>query len=82
LNDDNSLLIDGSLVRMPRGYQYWEPSVFGQMFEPDIDHAAEQLKHAVANYDELMARFAPNIEETVQKFTWENVANKFISMME
>lgn len=80
LNDNNSLLIDGELVRMPRGYQYWEPSVFGQMFEPDIDHAAHQLKYAVDNYEELMAKFSPSIKDTVGRFTWENVAKQFVGM--
>jgi glycosyltransferase involved in cell wall biosynthesis len=82
LNRDNSLLIDGKLARMPKGYQYWEPSVFGQMFEPDVDHAASQLRLAVESYDELITKFTSNIEETVQRFTWENVANQFLEMCE
>lgn len=82
LNDNNSLLIDGEIVRMRRNYQYWMPSAHGEMFEPDVEDGIQKLKRAVADYDQLMDKFRPNMQETVTRFTWENVANKIISIME
>lgn len=82
LNDDNSLLIDGEIVRMRRNYQYWMPSAHGEMFEPSIEDGVQKLRQAVENYDKLMDKFRPNMQETVKRFTWENVANKIISIME
>ena len=80
LNDGNSLLIDGDIVRMRRNYQYWIPSAHGEMFEPNVDDGISKLKEAVENYDALLEKFSPNMKETVHKLTWENVAKKIISL--
>lgn len=80
LNDDNSILIDGQLVRMPKNYQYWSPSVYGEMFEPDIEDGVMKLKMAVDNYDDLMEKYKPNMKKTVEKFTWDNVAQKIMEL--
>jgi len=80
LNDENSVLIDGKVVRMPKHYQYWNPSPYAEMFEPDIDDGASKLKYAVDNYDELIKKFEPKMKEIVQEYTWDNVARKILSM--
>lgn len=80
LNDDNSLLIKGKLARMPKSYQYWEPSVHGQMFEPNIDDAVEKLRYAIDNYDALLQSFSLPMQSVVNKLSWVNVANMFIKM--
>ena len=82
VNDDNSLLVDGKLVRMPKTYQYWIPSVFAEMFEPDVDDGAAKLRYAVENYDALMDKFAPKMAEAVQRFTWDNVAKQIEGLCE
>lgn len=82
LNDNNSLLIDGEIVRMRANYQYWMPSAHGEMFEPSIDDGISKLRQAVLNYDELITKFRPNMQDIVKQFTWDNVAQKIISIME
>jgi len=81
LNENNSLLIDGKVVRMPKHYQYWNPSVYAEMFEPSVEDGAAKLKQAVDNYDELIKKFEPKMQEAVKEFTWSNVADKILSMV-
>jgi glycosyltransferase involved in cell wall biosynthesis len=76
LNNDNSLLIDGKVVRMPRGYQYWNPSPMAKMFEPSIDDAVDKLRYAVENYEGLLQKFGPSMYDTVQRFTWAKVGEQ------
>jgi glycosyltransferase involved in cell wall biosynthesis len=78
LNQDNSLQIDGKVVRMPTKYQYWDPSVHSEMIQPSIESAVEQLHNSVNNYDKLLEKFKPNIEATVNKFTWDNVTKQIL----
>lgn len=79
LNNDNSLLIDGKVVRMPKHYQYWNPSPYAEMFEPNVDDAVEKLRYAIDNYDGLIKKFEPSIIETINQFTWENVTKQLLS---
>ena len=77
LNNQNSLLVNGSVVRMPRKYFYWSPQVtHGEMFEPDVQDGIQKLRQAIGDYDRLMDKFRPNMQETVRRFTWDNVAKK------
>jgi len=81
LNDKNSLLVNGDVVRMPRKYFYWDPQVTnGEMFEPDVEDGIRKLRQAVNDYDQLIDKFTPNMQETVQRFTWENVAKQIESL--
>jgi len=82
LNKNNSLLIDGKIVRMPRNYQYWDPSAHGEMFEPSIEDGVKKLRQAVNDYDVLMDKFTPDIEKTVQRFTWLNVSKQIEGLCE
>jgi len=80
LNKDNSVLIDGKIIRMPTDYQYWVPSPHAKMFDADINHAVKQLRYVVNNYDDLLIKLTPNIKKTVEQFTWCNVAKQFLEM--
>jgi glycosyltransferase involved in cell wall biosynthesis len=79
-NDNNSLLIDGSIVRAPRDHQYWSSNPFAVHFEIDTDDGARKLQMAVDEFDSLKASFAPYMAETASQFTWENAAKKIIDM--
>lgn len=81
LNSDNSLLIDGKIVRMPAQYQYYEPSPYAEMFEPSIDDAVDKLRFIVNNYDELKNKFEPKMKEAIQTYTWENVAKQILELV-
>ena len=47
---------------------------------PSIDDAVDKLKYAVTNYDSLLEKFQPNMQETVSKFSWENVAKQILEL--
>lgn len=79
-NENNSLLIDGEIVKAPRKAQYWTYNPYAVHFKINTDHAAEQLKKAVEHYDELLKQFLPNMRTTVEKFTWENAAKQIIDL--
>ena len=74
LNDNNSLLIGGKIVRAPREYMYWASSSYAQMFEPSIEEAVSALVKSYKEYDSLIDNFTLNIFETKNKYTWGNVA--------
>jgi len=80
MNDENSLLIGGKEVRAESNMQYWEPSPYAKMFEPDIKHAAELLRKAVDHYDSLKDKFIPNINKMLPNYTWENVTKKLLEL--
>ena len=79
-NDDNSILIDGTITRAPRDHQYWEFNPHAVHFEINTDDAARKLQRAVSEFDVLKAKFAPNMAETAKRFTWESAASKIIDM--
>lgn len=76
LNDNNSLLVEGSIVRAPGDYQYWESSLYNQHFQSNIQNAVLKLKQAVFEYDDLMKKFSPNIISTIKNYTWESTVQK------
>ena len=82
LNENNSLLISGKEVRAPKEMQYWTTSPLAKMFEPSVDDAAEKLRLAVRDYDNLMNKFRPVIKEQLKTMTWDNVAAQIISLCE
>lgn len=80
MNDDNSLLISGKEGFAGIEMQYWEPSPYAKAFNPDIDDAVAQLRLAASNYENLMARFLPNIESILPRYTWDNVAKQIVGL--
>jgi glycosyltransferase involved in cell wall biosynthesis len=73
-NDENSLLIDGTISRVDKTHQYWNPNPHAVHYVIDVNDAAQKLKFAVENYDKLLNDKCQFIENTVKQFTWENVA--------
>ena len=80
VNKNNALLIEGKVVRAPKEMQYWTHSSLSEMFSPDVDDAAAKLKLAVSNYDELMNKFKPGMDEQLKRLTWDNVASQIIGL--
>jgi len=81
MNNNNSLLVDGKIGRCPPTYQYWTPSPYAEMFIPSIDDAVEKLRYAVNNYGNLIEKFSPNMKDTVQEYTWENVSKQIMGLV-
>lgn len=80
LNDQNSILIGGKKVRAPLKMQYWEPSIYAEVFEPDINEASEKLRHLVANYGDYHKKFSPDIKATAERLTWENASKQILGL--
>jgi len=80
LNDENSILIDGKTMRADMRMQYWEPSPYAEVFNPDQDQAAAKLKDLITNYDDYLKKFSPKMQETAHQFTWENAAKQIIGL--
>ncbi len=80
MNDDNSILIDGREIRADNRMQYWEPSPYARVFDPDVNQAAEKLRHLITNYDDYLKKFSPGMQETAHKYTWENAAKQIVGL--
>jgi glycosyltransferase involved in cell wall biosynthesis len=82
MNESNSLLISGKIIRAPKELQYWTSSPYAEVFQADINEAAEKLRYAYENYNMLLEKFKPEMKITVEKFTWKNSALKLLSLCE
>ena len=83
LTPDNSLLVDGKIIRAPRSAHYWTSSPYSEMFEPDIDDAVNKLQYCINNYDEVKAKIEENItEDLFNKYSWDNIAKEIIGLCE
>ena len=79
-NDQNSLLIDGDVVRAPRDHQYWSHNPFAVHYEISIKDAVDKLRLAVNECKNLKIKFANHSKETVEHYTWDNATNKIIDL--
>lgn len=69
-NNDNSLLVSGSMVRANPKMLYWEQkNTF--IFEPDTNDAADKLKHAYYNYDSIISKI--DFNPIINNYSWQNI---------
>jgi glycosyltransferase involved in cell wall biosynthesis len=80
MNEQNSILIDGGLIRADNRMQYWEPSSYASVFNPNPIDAAQKLKTVINNYQDHLDLFSPKMKEIVQKYSWGNVAQQIINL--
>lgn len=80
LNDKNSILIEGKVGRAPRALQYWAASPYAEVFVPDVDDAAEKMRHIYQHYDNLKEKFRPYMKDQVDRLTWGNVAKQILEL--
>jgi glycosyltransferase involved in cell wall biosynthesis len=80
MNDENSVLIDGKIIRADNRMQYWEPSPYAAVFDPSIDQAVVKLKDVIANYDDYLKKFSPKMQEILPNYSWTKVAERFVSL--
>lgn len=80
MNDENSVLIDGKLIRADNKMQYWEPSPYAAVFDPNVDQAAEKLKDVVNNYGDYLHKFSPKMQEILPGYSWTKVASRFVEL--
>lgn len=80
MNSDNSILIGGKEIRADWRMQYWEPSPYAKVFDPDINEATNCLKEAVKNYQDYLNKFQNPMRDVVQQHSWEKVADKILGL--
>jgi glycosyltransferase involved in cell wall biosynthesis len=80
LTEDNSLLVNGKMIRAPKEAQYWNASPYASMFEPNTDEAAEKLQYCTKNISELKIKSQQSCLEIKKKFSWDAVVNQIESM--
>ncbi len=80
MNDDNSILIDGKMIRADMRMQYWEPSPYASVFDPDADQCATKLRDVIANYDDYLKKFSPKMQEILPNYAWSKVAEKIVGL--
>lgn len=80
MNDENSVLIDGKIIRADLRMQYWEPSPYAAAFEPDTDQCAAKLKDIITNYDDYLKKFSPRMQELLPEYTWSKVADRIVGL--
>lgn len=80
MNDDNSVLIGGKMIRADNRLQYWEASPYAAVFDPDVNEASVKLKDVVNNYTYYHVKFSPKMKEILPNFTWTKIAEQFMSL--
>lgn len=80
MNDNNSILVDGKEIRADIRMQYWEPSPYAKVFEPNTDQAAKLLKDVITNYGDYLKKFSPNMQEMMPRYSWDSVVEKILSL--
>lgn len=80
MNDDNSILLDGKLIRADQRMQYWEPSPYAAVFDPDTTQAASKLKDVIKNYGDYHKKFSPKMQEILPEYSWKKVAERFVAL--
>lgn len=81
LNDNNSLLVDGQIIRAPIAAQYWNGSPYSAMFDPSISDAVEKLRLAVSNIDDLKNKFSNHSKDILNDYTWDKVTDKILTLV-
>ena len=80
MNDDNSILIDGKIIRADIKMQYWEPSPYASVFDPDPEDGAKKLRDLIANYGDYLNKFSPKMQEILPDYSWTKVAERIVGL--
>lgn len=76
-NENNSLLVSGKIVRANPNMLYWENKSNTYVFDPDTDDAAEKLKFAFQNYNNIINKI--NFNNIIENYSWSSVFKKIES---
>ncbi len=76
LNDDNSFLINCKKVKAEKKYQYWKEIPEAYTYLPKSDEISEKM------LDVYSGKRKKSDENLKSKFSWENSANKIMSIYE
>lgn len=79
LNNDNSYLVDGTMIPAPAKSQYWSASSKAQMFSPDLSQATDILRHVYSHQAELKEKDIL-LREMSARYSWKNAAEQILSL--
>lgn len=82
MNDNNSILIDGKVIKADYAMQYWEPSPYASVFDPSATQCAEKLQDLIKNYECYQKKFLPGMKEKLKEHNWSNVADSILNLCE
>lgn len=82
MNDSNSLLVDYKMRYAKNVEQYWTFNPKSKICEPSKEHLIETMRKAYKEYDSLMEKFRPNMQKTVELFSWARAAQMIIDAIE
>lgn len=80
LNHDNSLLIEGREFFVPPNFLYWSQKNKTKAFMPSIESGVDKLRYAVSHKDELLNKFAQNINITRDHYSWQHVTSQIMDL--
>jgi hypothetical protein len=78
LNDKNSLLISGKIVRCNPKAMYWE-SKPAAWFEPSISDTVEKLRFAFHNYEKYNSEIIKHQQSLKSIYSWDAVVAQMLS---
>jgi glycosyltransferase involved in cell wall biosynthesis len=73
LNKSNTLLVESKKVRANPKSMYWEQKNNVFWYEPSIDDAVSQLRHAYKNFEEINKGVEKQRSEVLVKYDWKNI---------
>lgn len=75
-NDDNSVLVEGKVVKADMLAQYWTPDIRNSWFKASVDDAAAKLKMLYLDYDRQLALRIDAMTATADRYSWDSVAKQ------
>jgi glycosyltransferase involved in cell wall biosynthesis len=80
LNNENSYLVSGSVVRANPRSMYWEEKSNAVWFQPSVEDAADKLKLSYKNYEEINKKLELQKSDIYEKYSWASVAQQIINL--
>lgn len=81
LNDDNSLLVDVAKMKAGPEYQYWTINNDSWTYIPVRKSLSIQMRNAYDNKNDILSNISISMNNTANKFTWENAAKKVLELV-
>lgn len=82
LNDDNSILVNGDVVRADGKSQYWKSSVYSGWFEPNEEDAISKIKDVYFNLNKIKSEKLSDLSKLKEYYSWNNSAKMFEDLCE
>jgi glycosyltransferase involved in cell wall biosynthesis len=79
MSADNSLLINGNMVRALKEDQYWHYDKRNVIFQASQVHTSELMLKAYREYDALLAKFKPGMQRAVEQNSWLGAAKQILA---